>query len=243
MDAFLAIEKVLNFHHLTTRQPLRVAQLRFRAFQNGTPVSQQNIQEIMHIWPEAYKMYALKGQQVIEALDLPLRAEERKARFQFLWAEKENLVDKKEVLVSTNTLKREGKREALKPILMGKPRPQLSLSDSKIPLNLLDRIRAKESRLKQQRSPMAIKSARDAFLRSQVPKLLRVLADLNRHQTHCSLDMDTVMDVLRTNLFKLSDEEITRTLEMVSEMHPSFCSIIKVGNSERLSLRASVDVC
>lgn len=231
----MAIEKVLSSHHSTSRQPMRLTQLRFRAFQNGTPVAEKCINEILCIWPDAYKVYTSKGQPVIEALDLPAKATEREEHFRSLWTQKENLAIKKPEPARTNP----ECRRALKPLLM---RQLHTLSDGNKPLNLLDRIRAKEARLRAQRCPQAVKSARDTFVRSQVPKLIRVLSDLTRSQQHKSLDMETAMVILRTNLFRLSDEEITHTLEMVAQLYPTFCSIVRVGESEHLSLRSGVNV-
>lgn len=263
MDTFLAIEKILHFHHTTSRQPLRVNQVRLRAFKNGTAVSMKDIEIIKAIYPEAYRIWNLKGNLVMDALDLPHNAEIRREIFCARWQDKENLlvksshenndcetkcplqpIDTNETNCSNNSLTKKTHALFAPPqrksnrILMGRLAP--TVRNTK--LTLLERIREKEALLNCTNTTPNIQASREKFLRSQIPKLKRILDELVIQKNGLSLEMNQVMELLRTNLFKLGDSEIKQVLHLLMETYPQFCSIVTVGETTHVKLCPSVTV-
>lgn len=246
MDAFLAIENILHFHHTTSRQPMRVALLRLRCFQNGSCVSQADIDTILRVWPAAYRIYISRGNLVIEATDLPQKVNERRITFASLWKEKENLLQSTSELAEKSTTEKQNAQNRFdsepvkpsRPILMGRMRKQ-PVNRS---LSLLDRIRAKEATLREERSPLALQRTQDSFLRSQLPRLKRVLEGLAESDGRRSIEMQEVMDILRTNLYKLGDDEIKRVLHLIIQTYPTLCSIVTVGSATHVQLNKAPSV-
>ncbi|GMM49452.1 hypothetical protein DASB73_004100 [Starmerella bacillaris] len=234
MNKFLAIENILHFHHTTTRQPLNVSTLCSRTFRNGTAITVKDIEQILQVWPEAYKMYMIGNSRVIEAEDLPVNVKIRREIYQKKFNEKENTVYQRPVTMhkSKCTTGRVTKR----PILMGRMAWQFNEVNKNTEKKgtLLERIRAKEASLKYVDKSMTKQQVQDTFLKSQIPKIQRVLNELTMKST--SIELPKIMDIIRTNLFKLSDEEIYRSLQLLEQANPSLCKVVTVGNETHVKL-------
>lgn len=264
MEKFLAIEKILHFHHTTSRQPLRVSDVRMRAFKNGVSVSMKDIETIRLIFPKAYRVWNLRGKLMMEALDLPHNADSRKSTFHTLWQDKENILARTQtnvdnaksplspsddndkmaskcsdkVSTKTNNKILPPQRSTHNRILMGR----VASGPKNTKLTLIERIREKEAMLKCTNSPQSVQETHAKFLRSQIPKLKRVLDEIANKPNGSSIEMNQIMELLRTNLVKLADTEIKGALDLLIEAHPHFYSIVTVGDTTHIKLRPSVAV-
>lgn len=264
MDKFLAIEKILHFHHTTSRQPLRVNEVRMRAFKNGITVSMKDIETIRLIYPKAYRVWNSRGRLMIDALDLPHNADERKTTFHALWQDKENILARAQtntdstkvplnpsddndkmtskcsdkLCTNANTAILPPQRSSHNRILMGR----VALGPKNKKLTLIERIREKEAALKCASTPQTVQETHAKFLRSQIPKLKRVLDEIANKPNGSSVEMTHIMDLLRTNLVKLGDTEIKGALDLLIKAHPHFYSVVTVGDTTHIKLRPSVAV-
>lgn len=109
-------------------------------------------------------------------------------------------------------------------------------------LSLLDRVRMKEAAIRQECTPSALQKNKDSFLLSQLPKLKRVLEELAESDGRRSLEMREILDILRTNLYKLGDDELKRVLHLVVQKYPTFCSIVTVGSATHVRLSKAPSV-
>lgn len=233
MNTFVAIEKVLSFHHTTSRGPLRIATLCRRTQQNGTRVTLKDIEQVQQVWHEAYHVYYVGAMQVIEALDLPYNRDARLKTFVSRFDNKENsMVSPAPVLRKIQTL---SARVTKRPVLMGR----LATQQNRICAvnrtgTLLERVRAREAQLKQTNPQVTKDSAQDAFLMSQIPKVKGVLNELLL-KNKTSLALEQMMQILRINMFKLSDDEILRSLHLL-EQTSNVCKVVTVGNETHVRL-------
>lgn len=232
MNTFQAIETVLYDHHKTTREPLNVQHLLSRTHKNGTPVTIKDLEHVLQVWPSAYELSHNNSETLIKAADLPLELENRLALFTAVFNDKENRSSK----IQTDTVKKftppDGKVNK-RPILVGRAANTSAQSEPKRG-SLLDRIRAKEAQYKQKDLHTEKKSAQDAYLMSQIPKLERVLRDLCSKR-NTSIELSKMMEIMRLNLFKLSDEEIYRSLKLLASTS-SICKVVTVDDTTHVKL-------
>lgn len=223
IQKFNAIENVLQFHHTTNARPLLLDEVIARVLKlSGLKIALETVQEILDIYPDAYKLEQARANWLLSTCELPLRLKERAAKFT--------------TQIGVRSLP-SPPPTPMKPMrIVGKApsrviKGTLKRHTTNIPKtgDILSRIRMKEAALKQASDPLFKKAQREKFLTAQLPGIGAVLHSLSTSRS--SFSMSELVDRVATSVkTRLSSSEISEAISLLSKTKPQFCSLVESGN-------------
>ncbi|PRT55165.1 Cell division cycle protein cdt1 [Wickerhamiella sorbophila] len=224
IQKFSAVEAVMQFHHSTSARPLPLEEVIARVLKlSGLRIAQQTVEEILEVYPDAYKLEQARTNWLLSTCELPLRLKERANKFATLIGARSLPSPPPTPMKPTRRIVGKAPSRVIKGTVK---RYTASIPKTG---DILTRIRMKEEALKRASDPLVKRQQREKFLIAQLPGISAVLHSLSTMRS--SFSMSELIDRVSTSVkTRLSPSEISEAIELLSKSQPDFCSLVDSGN-------------